>query len=289
MSLLNDLGQAASAVGNGLGAVVSSVDQQVQNSASQQSFQNNGFIVPPIPGANGNGLPSSQIPSLRTAVAARNIAHWFIPQLGVVPMYINPQDIKYNHRKLITKQRTKSGFMIQYWGEELTELTIFGHTGSSGVEGLNVLYEIYRAEQYLFDPVALVMAADSSVSGLNDLVDQSVGNIGGLTSSILNATSGLLGLDPVSQNILPQDIPSLSEIALGIELYYAGWVWHGYFTGFSVDESVNQLGLFPYTINFTATQRRGYRTNYLPWQRSAISGPSNSDTIPLSFGDLQTG
>lgn len=174
-------------------------------------------------------------------------------------------------------------------GEELTTLTINGHTGSSGVEGLNVLYEIYRAEQYLFDPIALTMAADSSVTGLNDLVDSALGNLGGFASSLTSSSLGVLGLDPASQNILPQNVPSLASIALGIEFYYSGWVYRGFFNSFSFTESVGQLGLFVYDIKFTATQRRGYRTNYLPWQQSANSGPSNNSPngTPLSFSDMQ--
>lgn len=256
------------------------------NNQSQQ-FKQDGFIVPPIPNASGNGLPSSQIPPLRTAVPKRNIGHWFVPEVGVINMYINPQRIDYSLKKLIVPERTKGGYNIQYWGEELTTLNLSGHTGSSGVEGLNVLYEIYRAEQYLFDPIALTMAATNSITGLNDLVDSALGNLGGFASQLSTSSLGVLGLDPASQNILPQNVPSLASMALGIEFYYSGWVFRGFFTSFTFHESVEQLGLFQYEIGFTVTQRRGYRTNNYAWQRSAISGPSNSDAIPLSYSNLQ--
>jgi hypothetical protein len=252
-----------------------------------QSFQQNGFITTPIPSADGNGLPSSNIPPLQLAVPRRNIGHWFVPEVGVINMYINPQNINYGYKKIITMDRTKGGYNIQYWGEELPTLVLEGHTGSSGVEGLNVLYEIYRAEQYLFDPIALTMAADSSITGLNDLVDSALGNLGGFASSLTSGSLGVLGLDPASQNILPQNVPSLASMALGIEFYYTGWVFRGFFTSMTVTESAERLGLFNYNISFTVTQRRGYRTNSLAWQRSANSGPSNSDAIPLSFSDLQ--
>jgi hypothetical protein len=167
-------------------------------------------------------------------------------------------------------------------------LGIRGHTGSSGVEGLNVLREIYRAEQYMFDSIALTMAADSSVSGLNDLIDKAVGGIGGLGGSIASATSGLFGLDPVSQNVLPRDAPSLSSMALGLELYYSGWVFRGFMTAMDFTESVDRLGLFDYNLSFTVTQRRGYRFNYLPWHHSAVDGASNSNVTPLSFRGMES-
>jgi hypothetical protein len=256
-----------------------------------QDYKTNGFVVAPIPSADGNGLPSSKIVSQRQANIQRNIAHWFVPEVGVVNMYINPQSIDYTHEKVITQERTKGGYILQYWGEELTKLRISGNTGSSGIEGINVLYEIYRAEQYMFDPIALTMAADNSIPGLNDLVDNALGNFGGLTGLIGAATGGVLGINPASQNVLPRDPPSLATMAFGIELYYSGWVFRGYFKSFSFNESVDHLGLFTYNIDFVVTQRRGYRVNTLPWQRSAINGPSNNDSThgtPLSIQGLIT-
>lgn len=283
MGLLNDIGSAA-------GDALSAVDGLLSSSPlhSPKDFEKDGFIVPPIPSADGNGLPSQKIRSGRYARATRQMAHWFVPEVGVIPMYINPKSIVYSNSKLINKERTKGGWSIQYWGENLGELTITGHTGSSGFEGLNVLYEIYRAEQYMFDSIALTMAADSSVSGLGDLVDGALGGIGGDIGGVLGAaTGGLLGLDPVSQNILPRDVPSLAAMALGVELYYQGLVFRGFFESFNFTESIDRLGLFDYDIRFTVTQRRGYRVNNLPWQRSAVSGPSNADAIPLSFVGLE--
>lgn len=287
MSFLNANDVSSSQI-NALQGGISSLDKTLSSSnPAASSFQQDGFIVPPIPSADGNGLPSSKIPSMQQAFATRYTAHWYVPEVGIVNMYINPQSIGYNSKKLITPERTKGGYIIQYWGEDLTTLAIRGHTGSSGVNGLNVLYEIYRAEQYLFDPIALTMAADNSISGLGDLVDSALGNLGGFGAGISAATNGVFGLDPASQNVLPRNVPSLASMALGIELYYAGWVFRGYFTSFGFTESAERLGIFDYDIQFTVTQRRGYRTNYLPWQHSAIDGASNWATNPLSFGTLQ--
>lgn len=282
LNALSDFGDGiASAVAGGTSVLNKSLQNQ-----NVQSFQQNGFVVPPIPTGDGNGLPSSKVPSLQQAVATRNIAHWFVPDVGIINMYINPQNITYNEKKAISKERTKGGYIVQYWGEELTTLGIRGHTGSSGIEGLNVLEEVYRSEQIMFDPLALTMAADNSVLGLNDLIDSALGNMGGFAAALTSSTAGILGLDPASQNILPRNPPSLAAQALGIEFYYNGWVFRGYFESFQFTESVERLGIFDYDINFVVTQRRGYRTNYMAWQRSATSGPSNADTVPLSFSTL---
>lgn len=275
MGLLNDFEQAV-----GLGDT---------GQVNAQDFQENGFIVPPVPNADGNGLPSSKIKSQRKGRFTRQVAHWFVPEVGVIPMFINPQSITYSKSKMINKERTKGGFVIQYWGEDLGELSIDGHTGSSGVEGLNVLEEIYRSEQYMFDSIALTMAADSSVSGINDMVESALGNVGGIAGlggSILGSTAGLLGGSSVGQSVLPKDVPSLAAMATGIEFYYAGWVFRGYFNSMNVTESVDHMGLFKYNIKFTVTQRRGYRLNSFGNQRSATDGFSDAQStsvIPLSY------
>src|SRR6185312_7899142 len=127
---------------------------------------NNGFSLPPSYSADGNGLPYSKVPSNRNAQIKRNAITWFIPEFGIVRMYINPSAITYNHKKLISKDKTKGGFNLQYWGEDLTTLNISGTTGSSGIEGINVLYEIYRAEQYAFDGFGLSLAANNAAADI---------------------------------------------------------------------------------------------------------------------------
>lgn len=290
MSLLNDLGQDFSGALQGIADGANNLDKSLQSqSFGPKDFEQNGFVVPPIPGSDGTGLPSSKIPSQRFARPKREVIRWFVPEVGLVSQYVNPQQINYAHKKLIFPQRTKGGYIVSYFGQELASLRLSGHTGSSGIEGLNVLYEIYKAEQLNFDPIALTMAADSSVTGLNDLIDSALGNLGGFGTSIANSTLGLFGLDPASQNVLPRDVPSLASLALGVEMYYGGLVHRGFFTSMSYRESSQELGLINYDIEFMVTQRRGYRTNSLPWQRSAISGPSNNGLggVPLSFQDLE--
>ncbi len=249
-------------------------------------FEQEGFIVPPIPGADGNGLPNSKIPSNKRARSKRQMAHWFVPEVGVVNMYINPSSISYRYAKAISPQRTKGGYNIQYWGEELPNLTISGTTGTSGVEGINVLYEVYRSEQLTFDSIGLTLASAANASGVNDIVNSALGNIGGtaIGGLLSGAVNGVLGQSPVSESLLPRNIPSLASLALGVEFYWSGWVFRGFFKSFNVEEKASNLGMFDYTIDFAVTQKRGYRTNFMPWHKSAIDGQSGS-YIPHSFDE----
>lgn len=164
----------------------------IQNSLNTNTTLNGslttqpGFSAPDTPEANGNGLPYSAIASNVDGQIRRNIISWFVPQFGVAQMFINPQNISYANKKLITKDRTKGGFTLQYWGEDLTTINIQGTTGSSGVEGINMLYEIYRAEQYAFDAVGLTLAANNASADVaSNLVNTLGGNLGQFTNSLL--------------------------------------------------------------------------------------------------------
>lgn len=250
---------------------------------SGSNFQADGFVVSGSPSSDGSQLPSYNVKSLRpNAKEVRRIVHWFVPEYGVVKMYVNPQGITYTLKKIIQKQMTKGGYSVQYWGEDLTTLSISGTTGSSGVEGLNVLNEIYRAEQLAFDGIGLSLSASASAmnsSVVSDTLSSAFGDIAGsLLGSALTSNPGL-------SDILPQNIPSLASMALGVEMFWNGWVFRGYFESFNFTESADNLGMFTYTINFVVTQRRGYRVNSMPWQHSAIDGPSHTGSggVPNTF------
>lgn len=264
------------------------------------SVQNQqGFNAPETPEANGNGLPYSQIASnFNGAVIQRNIISWFVPQFGVAQMFINPQNISYVNKKLITKDRTKGGFTLQYWGEDLTTINISGTTGSAGIEGINMLYEIYRAEQYGFDAVGLSLAANNASADVaSNLVNSLGGNLGQFTNSLLppknqvgpntaaaegaGLLGGILGLDSPNNTLSARNIPSLAQLAFTVEMYYNGWVFRGYFDSFTFTERADNF-LIDYQMIFMATQRRGYRTNYFPWSHAANAGYSNYNS-PNSF------
>jgi hypothetical protein len=242
----------------------------------QNNGNNNGFVANSVDLSGGNGLPFLSVPPEKSGETTRHLIHWFVPQFGTIQMYINPESINYRYAKKITTTQTKGGYVHQYWGEELPKLTITGSTGSSGIEGINVLYEIYRAEQYAFDGVGLALAAKNQAQEASGLVTSLIGD---------NAAAGVVGglLDTGSNNfdVDVSTLPDLATLAFGVEMYYNGWVFRGFFNDFQLNESASDF-LLRYTISFTVTQRRGYRTNYFPFHRSPNGGGKNSNT-PYSF------
>lgn len=252
--------------------------------------------VAALPPSSGNQLRQNQVPNYRLATAVRNMVRWFLPELGVVEMYVNPQSIKYTDTKHIgSPVRTRGGYMVQYWGEELGKVSISGTTGSSGVEGINVIYDIYRNEQVALDPIALAVEAardQAATQAMNPL--QSVNLLSGAAKAIGVGVNSLF--DQVNSVIKTGNVdpltpkPTLASIAFQTELYWSGWVFRGYFTSMFVNESADKLGQFDYGLEFMVTQKRGLRLNFMPWHRSAVNGPSNSDPsfgAPYSFSNLK--
>lgn len=250
-----------------------------------------------LPSPAGNQVRQAKVANLRSANAVRNMVRFFLPETGIVEMYVNPQGIKYNDKKHIpSPTRTRSGYIIQYWGEELGTVSINGTTGSSGVEGINVLYDVYRNEQVSMDALALATQAARDLESTGGILDafsssdnflESAGNlIGAGVDSLFDAVENVIesgNIDPATPK------PTLASIAFQTEMYWSGWVFRGYFTSMNVSESADKLGLFDYTMEFTVTQKRGLRLNFMPWHRSAVNGPSNSDPAfgpPYSFSTL---
>lgn len=267
------------------------VAQQFLGGGSNSS---NSFATDQVPSQSGFGTRQSRISNNRPAVNARNIMHWLIPEQPIVQMYINPQNVTYGYKKSISSQRTKGGFLLQYWGEDLTSLRLAGTTGTSGIEGINVLYDVYRSEQLALDPYALFLAAQedrTSIEGLGSSIGNAIG--GSIGSSIGSIAGSLLQSGANAANPNPtRPTPSLAQLAFTVELYWSGEVFRGYFQNFTVTEAAENLGLFNYDMEFIVTQKRGFRQNFLGWHRSATSGPSNSNAqfgTPHSFGSLVSG
>ena len=244
-----------------------------------------GFVASTVPSTTGLGTRTGSLRNNIAGTTTRKLIHWLVPEGPIVQMYCNPKQIIYNDKKIIQSQRTKGGYVIQYWGEDLGVLNISGTTGTSGIEGINVLRDIYRNEQLAFDPFALFLASKRQ----NDTF---AGDIFGIGSAIAkgDGDSFLEGLVGASQEAFPkavQSSPTLASLATQVEMYWSGEVYRGYFTSFTVTEDANNLGLFDYSINFTVTQKRGFRRNFLGWHRSATNGPSASNPewgTPHTFG-----
>jgi hypothetical protein len=294
-------------VTQGIGNFINSVNQITNANNSQNALTNSqqqllADNIPPALQGDTNGLPYTQVPPYKQATLQRNIITWYVPQFGTVRMYINPAAISYKYKKLISRDRTKGGYTLQYWGEELTTLTISGTTGSAGIEGINALEQVYRAEQYAFDAVALSLAANNASNDITNNViagaGAALGNqvnqlFGGSPNSPTSAASGagilggVLGLNSPSNALSAKNIPSLAQLAFGVQMYYNGWVFKGYFENMTIDERADNF-LLQYQMDFTITQRSGYRLNYFPWTRSANDGPSQYNTPYAFSGNVQS-
>lgn len=239
----------------------------------------------------------------------RKLIQWNIPTRGLVEMYINPQSFSINERKIIKETRTKGGYIIQYWGEQLQEIDISGTTGSGGIEGINILRDIYRQEQIGFIDVINQLNAGM----MNNLFQTALGAIQNISnnplanqvSSTINALSNpdqffnnvvsVVGnianvFDSIGRSISGEQqlIPTLAALATAVELWYDGVIYRGFFREFRLDEKADEVGIFRYSMKFAVTRRTGTRVNGFPWQRSVAFGPADSDIIPLSFGAFLT-
>lgn len=262
---------------------------------------------------NGQLVESGQTRPSGLAVGTfskhRKLIQWNIPNQGLVEMYINPQSLSIVERKLTKETRTKSGYVIQYWGEALPEIDISGTTGSGGIEGINVLRDIYRQEQIGFAAVI----SQLNQGFLNNLFQTTIGAIQTLSNSplanpVTSTINSLTNPDQFFSDVATtvgnvanvfdsigkaistdnQLLPTLGALATSIELWYDGVIYRGFFKEFRVDEKADESGIFRYAMKFTVTRRTGIRLNSYPWQRSVNYGPANSDIIPLSFGALRT-
>jgi len=208
-------------------------------------------------------------PQMPNGIRRRQLMRWKVPDLGYVDMYINPQQMNIQEKKIISKRRTKGGYVIQYWGEELATIGINGTTGASGIEGINILRDVYRSEQKAFEKVAKSLTDRLGSFSLGSLGDALSGAMSNPGRAIGNAIAGLFG-----SGANPPLLPTLGSLALSVEMYFQGWVFKGYFTDFSIEESVQQgVGVFNYKMTFQVTDRRGVRKNHMPWHRS----PSDVD------------
>lgn len=185
------------------------------------------------------------------------VMHWRLPNGSSVQMYINPENFVIRESKQITQTRTKGGFVIQYWGENLTQLTLSGTTGSSGIRGIQVLRDIYRAENRGFDLVAAQQI--QLIKRVKDNIDVN----SDINKALQDTAEAIEG-----QNFLLR--PSLASLATSILLFYQGVQYKGFFTEMNITESVQKLGLFDYSLTFMATETRGSRKNFMPWHKEPL-------------------
>lgn len=259
------------------------IDNRIKRDPTTDSINDPLTAKNPIREINNQASDFLGDPSIgQRGVRERQLIRWRVPLYGFVDMYINPQSLSISESKSIQPQRTKGGYVIQYWGENLTTIKLSGHTGSAGIEGINILYKVYRAEQDAFQSVSQVLIDRLGASSSNNVfgaIGQSLLGGGGLGKHFTNVASTLFG---ASTN--PPLLPTLASLATAVELFYQGWFFKGYFTDFSITESVsNGVGIFNYDLSFTVLDKRGIRTNYIPWHRSPAEFDSNGNPISNSY------
>lgn len=217
----------------------------------------------------------------RPAAYARKMLTWRTPNLGYIQMYINPQQLNIKEKKIVTPVRTKGGFIIQYAGEDLIDISIRGTTGSGGMEGINILRAVYRSEHESFTGMAQALETTLASAQIFSLFKGT--NAQG-AAQIQDA--GTLLLEQATKeaifNVFDQPFPTLASLAASVELFFQGMLYKGFFNSFSVEESAESPGIFNYDISFTAYSRQGTRRNFMPWHRQPYN-PANVDANPLSF------
>jgi hypothetical protein len=280
--------------GTGLNSAAAGLISSATNLSGFGSTILGGFSGNQPPTANGNGPRANQIPPLKGANTTRQIMKWLVPEQPIISMYVNPKNVRYDNTKDIRSTRVKGGYALQYFGESLSKLTISGTTGTSGIEGINVLNDIYRNEQLMFDPYALTLAAQrdrmeqSSFDQLLFGQDGPLGLNGGTLGDIASITTSIMNGGRSTNIVNSRTKPTLASLAFTVELYWSGEVYRGYFENFNVTEDAGNLGLFDYTMSFVVTQKRGYRRNFMPWHKNPNLGPSNWEDggRRLSYGYL---
>lgn len=218
-----------------------------------------------------------------------------------VQMYINPESFNVSDKKLINTQMTKGGYAVQYWGEELSSISISGTTGSSGIEGINILRSVYRHEQKQFQQILnqrlQTLTEEANQAALNIAKDlqpdysNTIGGFlagaadlftGGLYSNLVNGfqtltdvITGDFSLPDRKEYANFSTTASLAYLATGVVIHYGGERYRGFFENFNLTEGVNQLGLFSYSMQFRILKRSGTRNNFMPWHRSPVDSFGN--------------
>jgi len=266
----------------------------IANTATSMASNLTGKLPPAQSGAMSR---QAQVPPRIDGRTTRQVMRWLVPEQPIVEMYINPQQVSYKYKKLTTKTRVKGGYSLQYWGEDLIGISVNGTTGTSGIEGINVLLDVYRNEQVMFDPYALLLQAERDKKNQESFDNTIFGGSGpfGIGSiPFLGAVpfvADQIDSSLTSNAINARNKPTLASLAFTVEMYWMGEVFRGFFEDFDYKDSVDRLGLFDYNFTFSATQRRGFRNNFMPWHHHPSYGQSNwrEGGPPLSYGVLTDG
>lgn len=215
------------------------------------------------------------IPTNLTSILSSSVG-----ERKIVPLYINPSSVQTNYSKNISETQTIGGFVIQYWGDRITTLSISGTTGSGGIDAINILYDVYKSEQTSFRNTLIVRrkkleaALKDAQSGSEELnigqaLDQVLFN--GAFSEISSGISETM--DYFKKEITGEEVeknsieltPTLSAFAVSLEMHFQGKINRGYIESMNITEDGTNPGHFNYTIQFKSLKEYGERKNFMPW------------------------
>jgi len=226
----------------------------------------------------------------------RSLGDSSVSDREIIPLYINPSSIQTSYTKNISDTQTIGGFIIQYWGDKITTMSIGGTTGSGGIEAINILYSIYKSEQTQFKNILIKRQSDLKEK-INNAQNAAVesGNINSLQAldqvlfngAFSNFANGLeetmdffksavAGNDSSYANTVNL-LPTLSAFAVSLDMHFQGKVFRGYIDSMSINENASSPGHFDYTIQFKALKEYGVRNNFMPWH----TNPRNEAGKPI--------
>jgi hypothetical protein len=217
-----------------------------------------------------------------------------------VEVYLNPERIDFREKKIQQSSVTKGGFMISYWGEDLPRLSVSGTTGSSGIEGIYILKDVYRNEQIVYKQI-LESRISTNIENIQNIKTNEQGSsLAGLIETVFNVSNLFnsedgTGISSTIDKLLSQKnsalqnqkqeilSPSIAAFFTSVEIYFHGERYKGYFENFDFTESTGSLGLFDYNFSFVVLQKYGRRSNFMPWHRNPrdASGEPIPAQIPV--------
>lgn len=223
----------------------------------------------------------------------------------LVPLYINPSSFNITYNKKISDTQTLGGFVIQYWGDGITNISMGGETGSGGIEAINILYnKVYKSEQNQMKEILIKRQQALSEDVNNEInnpqnstatnaaaaIDQAIFN-GGFTSIVsgvgemMQFYSDALSGNKVNTASSTSLLPTLSAFAVSIQMYFQGKIFVGYIDNMVVNENGNSPGIFSYTISFKSLKEYGERKNFMPWHTNPEDDAGRPIQIPLHLGE----
>ena len=202
----------------------------------------------------------------------------------VVPLYINPNSINTSYTKNISETQTIGGFVIQYWGDRITTMSINGTTGSGGIDAINILYRVYKSEQIQFRNILLRRQAElaarvkeaetasqetgvvNSLGALDEILfNGAFSNFANGVSETMDFFKSAVAGNDTSRTSPVRLLPTLSAFAVSLDMHFQGKVFRGYVDSMSIVENSASPGHFDYTIQFKCLKEYGERTNFMPW------------------------